>query len=192
MTRIISGRFGGRRLEVPGGSDTRPTSDRVREALFGRLDHLDVLAGARVLDLYAGSGALGLEAVSRGAAGGLLVDSSRLAAQAANANVAALKVGGEVTVRTEPVEKVLTQGPGGVAYDLVFCDPPYPLTEEQLATVLSLLVERAWLSDEAFLVIERSSRSPEPVWPVGIVSAGERRYGETKIWCAEAGEADVA
>ena len=104
MTRIISGRAGGRRIQAPPGSATRPTSDRVREALFSRLEHLDVLQGARVLDLYAGSGALGLEAASRGAAAVVLVEQARPAAAVIRRNAASLAdVLPEVHVRAEPV-----------------------------------------------------------------------------------------
>ncbi|HMT33520.1 MAG TPA: 16S rRNA (guanine(966)-N(2))-methyltransferase RsmD [Dermatophilaceae bacterium] len=185
MTRIVSGSAGGRRLRTPAGSDTRPTSDRVREALFSRLDHLDVLAGARVLDLYAGSGALALEAMSRGAARALLVESDRAAAAVARSNAQALGWSSVVEVRSESVEKALL---GGTAYpvDLVFLDPPYDLAEDRLGDVLALLVAHGWLAADALVVVERSSRSPQPMWPVGLAEAGERRYGETKVWFADA------
>jgi len=185
MTRIVSGSAGGRRLRTPAGSDTRPTSDRVREALFSRLDHLDVLAGARVLDLYAGSGALALEAMSRGAARALLVESDRAAAAVARSNAQTLGWSSVVEVRSESVEKALL---GGTAYpvDLVFLDPPYDLAEDRLGDVLALLVAHGWLAADALVVVERSSRSPQPMWPVGLAEAGERRYGETKVWFADA------
>ena len=185
MTRIVSGSAGGRRLRTPAGSDTRPTSDRVREALFSRLDHLDVLAGARVLDLYAGSGALALEAMSRGAARALLVESDRAAVAVARSNAQALGWSSVVEVRSESVEKALL---GGTAYpvDLVFLDPPYDLAEDRLGDVLALLVAHGWLAADALVVVERSSRSPQPMWPVGLAEAGERRYGETKVWFADA------
>lgn len=185
MTRIVSGSAGGRRLRTPAGSDTRPTSDRVREALFSRLHHLDVLAGARVLDLYAGSGALALEAMSRGAARALLVESDRAAAAVARSNAQTLGWSSVVEVRSESVEKALL---GGTAYpvDLVFLDPPYDLAEDRLGDVLALLVAHGWLAADALVVVERSSRSPQPMWPVGLAEAGERRYGETKVWFADA------
>ena len=194
MTRIISGRAGGRRIQTPAGSGTRPTSDRVREALFSRLEHLDVLQGANVLDLYAGSGALGLEAASRGAATVLLVESSRPAAAVARRNVAELGLPG-VTVRTDSVERALLSGPAPTVgrYDLVLADPPYDVSEEALGDVLGLLVVHRWLSPDALVVVERSARSPEPRWPAGLDAAGERRYGETKMWFADfAGEPEVA
>ena len=186
MTRVISGVAGGRRLQTPGGARTRPTSDRVREALFSRLEHLDVLAGARVLDLYAGSGALGLEAASRGAASALLVDADRAAAKVARGNAAVVALPG-VVVREDTVERVLLGGPGaGGPVGLVFLDPPYDLSEEALADVLALLVGHGWLAPDALVVVERSTRSPEPRWPRGLAPAGERRYGETRMWFADA------
>jgi 16S rRNA (guanine966-N2)-methyltransferase len=184
VTRIISGTARGRRLRTPAGSGTRPTSDRVREALFSRLEHLDVLSGARVLDLYAGSGALGLEAASRGAASVVLVDSHRATAAVARANATVTGVG-NVKVRADTVERVLAAGPRpGDQVDLVFLDPPYDLVEEDLAAVLYLLSGRDWLAPDALVVVERSSRSPEPAWPPGLETSGERRHGETRVWFA--------
>lgn len=194
MTRIISGLAGGRRIRTPPGSGTRPTSDRVREALFSRLEHLDVVNHANVLDLYAGSGALGLEAASRGAASVLLVESDRAAAAVVRKNIAELNLSG-VSVRADTVERVLLAGPasGGGPCDLVLADPPYDVTEEALADVLSLLVTHGWLSSDALVVVERSARSPEPRWPQGLDGAGERRYGDTKMWFADfAGPRGVA
>ena len=182
MTRIISGRAGGQRLATPHGQATRPTSDRVREALFSRLEHLDVLRGAHVLDLYAGSGAVGLEAASRGAASVLLVESDRAAAAVARRNVAALGIPG-TSVRHATVTRTLAAPPTAPC-TLVFSDPPYDLPEEALAGDLALLAEHGWLAPDALVVVERSSRSPEPRWPAGWEPEGERRYGETKIWFA--------
>jgi 16S rRNA (guanine966-N2)-methyltransferase len=186
VTRIISGRAGGRRLHTPSGSATRPTSDRVREALFSRLEHLDAVNHANVLDLYAGSGALGLEAASRGAASVLLVESERAAAAVIRKNIADLDLPG-LSLRADTVERALLGGPAfaGAPCDLVLADPPYDLTEERLAGVLELLVTHRWLGEDALVVVERSSRSPEPRWPEGIHAAGERRYGETKMWFAD-------
>jgi len=184
--RVVAGRFGGRRLSAPPGRGTRPTSDRVREALFSRLEHLDVLSGARVLDLYAGSGALGLEAASRGARSVLLVDADRNAAKVARGNAAVVGLPG-VVVREDTVERVLLAGPGGGGrVDLVFLDPPYDLSEDTLGDALALLVGHGWLAPEALVVVERSSRSPEPRWSEGLAPAGERRYGETRMWFADA------
>ena len=182
MTRIISGRAGGLRLATPSGAGTRPTSDRVREALFSRLEHLEVLAGARVTDLYAGSGALGLEAASRGARSVLLVESDRGAAKVARQNVAALGVPG-VVVRRATVRQVLA-APPAERQTLLFLDPPYDLSEEDLSADLHALVEHQWLAEEALVVVERSARSPEPAWPDRMQAEGERRYGETRVWFA--------
>ena len=185
MTRIISGSAGGRRLRTPPGSSTRPTSDRVREALFSRLEHRGLLEDTRVLDLYAGSGALGLEAASRGAAEVVLVESQRGAAAAIRANISAV---GHPAVRlvVDTVERTLGSGPpGGTPFDLVLLDPPYDLTEDALSVVLTALVERGWLGPEAFVVVERSTRSPQPRWPAGLELSGEKRYGETAMWFAE-------
>jgi 16S rRNA (guanine966-N2)-methyltransferase len=195
VTRIISGRAGGRRIEVPPGSSTRPTSDRVREALFSRLEHLDVLHGARVLDLYAGSGALGLEAASRGASTVVLVEQARQAAAVIRRNVASLEdVLSGISVRVQPVERVLaTPPPPADRFDLVLLDPPYDVAEDALAGVLDALVSARWLDPEALVVVERSGRSPEPRWPGGLCATVERRYGETVMWFADvAGPVEVA
>jgi len=196
MTRIISGLAGGRRIRTPPGGGTRPTSDRVREALFSRLEHLDVVHQAKVLDLYAGSGALGLEAASRGAASVLLVESEWAAVAVIRKNIVELGLPGvSVGVRAETVERALLSGPvsAEARCDLILADPPYDVTEEALADVLALLVTHEWLSQDAFVVVERSARSPEPRWPRGLDGAGERRYGDTKMWFADfAGPRGVA
>ena len=194
MTRIISGLAGGRRIHTPPGSGTRPTSDRVREALFSRLEHLDLVHHGKVLDLYAGSGALGLEAASRGATSVLLVESDWAAVAVVRKNIADLGLAG-VNLRADTVERALLAGPTSDEgrFDLVLADPPYEVTEQVLGDVLALLVTRGWLSDDAVLVVERSARSPEPRWPQGLDGVGERRYGETKMWFADfAGRRGVA
>lgn len=183
MTRIIAGSAGGRRLMTPPGSGTRPTSDRVREAVFGRLEHLDAIPGSHVVDLYAGSGALGLEAVSRGADSALLVESDRKAAATIDKNIRHLGLTG-VQVRASTVEAVVGALLSPPA-DLVFIDPPYAVGDEVLAGVLASLAERGSLAVDAVLVVERSSRSAEPVWPAGVELIGPRRYGETTCWFAE-------
>lgn len=183
MTRIIAGVAGGRRLLTPPGSGTRPTSDRVREAVFGRLEHLDAIAGSHVLDLYAGSGALGLEAVSRGAASALLVESDRRAAATIGRNITHLELSG-ARVRHATVESVVA-APLVPPADLVFADPPYAVDDDALAGVLAALVEHGSLALDAIVVVERSSRSAEPVWPADVELIGPRRYGETTCWFAE-------
>lgn len=184
MTRIIAGSLRGRTLVVPAGRQTRPTSDRVREALFSRLEHEGVVVGARVLDLFAGSGALGLEAASRGAAQVLLVDSGREAARACRRNVADLGLEGVAVVQQVAVPTLLGAVPDR-PYDLVLLDPPYPLADDDLAGVLARLVDGDWLAEEAVVVVERGTRSPEPAWPAGLVRFDQRRYGETTLWFAE-------
>lgn len=186
MTRIIAGTFGGRTLATPKGPDTRPTTDRVREAVFSRVESLLELTGARVLDLYAGSGALGLEAVSRGAGSAVLVEADRRTARVVEANVAALGVGALATVLAEKVDRVLERGPGGGGpFDLVLLDPPYPLGEEELTHTLGLLVSAEWLAPDSLVVVERSARSPEPTWPDGLALIRSRAYGETSVHLAE-------
>ncbi|MDN5766499.1 MAG: 16S rRNA (guanine(966)-N(2))-methyltransferase RsmD [Humibacillus sp.] len=185
MTRIISGSLGGRRLRTPPGSSTRPTSDRVREALFSRLEHRGLLDGTHVLDLYAGSGALGLEAASRGASLVVLVESHRTAAAVIRTNVDSLGIDG-VRVVTDTALHALTVGPvDGIRMDLVLLDPPYDVGEADLAAVLTALVDQGWLAPEAFVVVERAARTPQPSWPAGLELSGERRYGDTTVWFAE-------
>lgn len=175
----MAGAVGGRTLQVPTGP-TRPTSERVREALFSRLEHLGAVDGAHVLDLYAGSGALGLEAVSRGAAGAVLVDSDRRAVQACRANVRRLGLR-SVQVVAETVEAYLRRAPQPAA-GLVLVDPPYDITEDALAAVLAALDAPGVLAPDAVVVVERSVRSPRPRWPERWEALGERRYGETVVW----------
>lgn len=181
MTRIIAGSAGGRRLTVPPGAATRPTTDRVREALFSALEARGAVRGARVLDLFAGSGALGLEAGSRGAAETVLVDSSRTAAQAARRNVTVVGLP-RVSVVLSSVERYLS-GRTPRPADLVFADPPYWLSEPDLAAVLEALTG-GWLTEQSLVVVERSDRSPEPRWPAGLQRTLLRRYGQTTLWVA--------
>jgi len=173
-------------LAVPAGERTRPTADRAREGLFSSLQSLVDLDQARVLDLYAGSGAVGLEALSRGAARATLVERDRRTARIIRANVATLGLPA-ATVVTAGVEGYLRAGPPpGCNHDVAFLDPPYCLGEEPLAGVLADLAAQGWLADDAVVVVERSSRSPEPVWPPSVVPAGCRRYGETMVWYGRA------
>jgi 16S rRNA (guanine966-N2)-methyltransferase len=180
MTRIIGGSAKGRRLQTPPGDATRPTSDRVREALFSALEaRLGSLTGLRVLDLYAGSGAVGLEAASRGAAAVTAVESDRRTAALVSANARAL--GFPVEVIANPVARVLANPPRA-PYDVVFADPPYPLSDAEVTEAVSLLVEHGWLSPGAAVVVERSARSVEPAWPAGLGPSGSKKYGETVLW----------
>ncbi|MBO9556388.1 16S rRNA (guanine(966)-N(2))-methyltransferase RsmD [Cellulomonas sp.] len=183
MTRIVAGTAGGRTLEVP-RRGTRPTSERVREALFSRLEHLDVVDGARVLDLYAGSGALGLEAASRGAVHVTLVESGRDAAAVCRRNVATLGLEGVVTVSAETAERFVQRGVVA-PWGLVLVDPPYDQADDDLAAVLAGLAAPGALDEGAVLAVERSTRAAEPRWPDGIVRFDRRAYGETVVWFAE-------
>ncbi|GAB6897539.1 16S rRNA (guanine(966)-N(2))-methyltransferase RsmD [Kineosporia succinea] len=182
MTRIISGSAGGRTLVVPKGDATRPTSDRVREALFAALDARGLIEGMPVLDLFCGSGALGLEAVSRGGASVVLVDAGKPAVEAARANVSTLGFGSAEVVLS-PVQKFL-DGRAAVPMGLVFADPPYPLTDAEITVMLASLAGRGWLAPDATLVLERGRRSPEPSWPQGLYVEKQRRYGDTMLWQA--------
>jgi 16S rRNA (guanine966-N2)-methyltransferase len=182
MTRIVAGTVGGRTIEVP-PKGTRPTSDRVREAIFSRLEHLDVLDGGRVLDLYAGSGALGLEAASRGAAEVVLVVSARRAADVARRNVAALGLGRTVRVVADTAERYAASAAG--LFDVVFLDPPYDLAEDALASVRAHHAAPGMLAQGAVVVVERSTRSPEPAWPTGLAAFARKDYGETAVHYAE-------
>ena len=179
MTRIVAGAAKGRQLAVP-PRGTRPTSDRAREGLFNTLAGLLDLDGARVLDLYAGSGAVGLEALSRGAAHVTFVESDRTAAAAVQRNVEAVGLVGASVVRSA-VESFLTGRPD-VPFHFAFVDPPYALEEPSLAAVLATLAEPGWLAPGAVVVVERSSRGAEPGWPSVIESVKQKRYGEGLLW----------
>jgi 16S rRNA (guanine(966)-N(2))-methyltransferase RsmD len=197
VTRIVAGVYGGRRIAAPPGEDTRPTADRVREAMFSGLDAANVLCGRAFLDLYAGSGAVGLEAASRGAGHVLLVESDPRAVRIIRDNVAALGAGQVVSVVPGRVATVLNAGPPrpgaalaagplqsdeSTGFDTVFADPPYATPEEEIAAVLAALAGRDWLNQGARVIVERSKRSPEPAWPRGVTAERSRRYGETMLW----------
>lgn len=186
MTRIIAGALGGRRLATLPGAHTRPTSDRVREALFSALDSVTEVSGARFADLYAGSGAVGLEAYSRGAAHVLMVESDRKAARVTRENVAAVGAGRVARLAVAPVARVLAEGPADGAYDIVFADPPYAASEKDIDVMLAALTNGDWLAPGAVVVVERSSRGREPAWPDGLTGLHGRRYGETTLWYARA------
>jgi 16S rRNA (guanine966-N2)-methyltransferase len=189
VARVIAGEAGGRRLSVPGGRETRPTSDRAREGLFATISSIvGSLAGARVLDLYAGSGAVGLEALSRGAAHVLLVEAAPRAGRVIRENIESLALpGAEVIV--DRVERVLARGPSApdgpgvdARYDVVFADPPYALDGEEVSAMLTALADRAWLAPGALVIVERATRSGPVRWPEGYVQDRARRYGEATFW----------
>jgi 16S rRNA (guanine966-N2)-methyltransferase len=186
VTRIIGGTAGGRRLKTPAGDATRPTSDRVREALFSALEsQLGSLAGLRFLDLYAGSGAVGLEAMSRGVGVLTSVESDRRTARMVQDNATTLGFR-KVEVVAQPVARVLAQH-ARAPYDVVFADPPYPLDNAELEQTLALLVDYGWVAPGSVLVVERSARSVEPAWPPGLVRERTKDYGETVLWYVRAG-----
>ncbi|MGB6581948.1 MAG: RsmD family RNA methyltransferase [Streptosporangiaceae bacterium] len=206
MARVIAGEAGGRRLAVPDGRDTRPTSDRAREGLFATISSMvGPLAGARVLDLYAGSGAVGLEALSRGAEHVLLVEHGARAARVIRQNIEAIGLPGAEVI-ADRVERVLARGPtpaggqdgttpaggqDGTArawYDVVFADPPYALADAGVSRVLILLAEQGWLAPGALVIVERATRSGPLSWPDGFVPDRARRYGEATFWYGRAGE----
>lgn len=185
MSRIVAGTAGGRRIALPAGKDTRPTSDRVREALFASLlSELGDFDGCAVLDLYAGSGAVGCEALSRGAAHALLVESDRKAAAVVRSNLRELGLSGGKLVVTDVAK--LVAGTADRAYDVAFLDPPYALAGERVTAVLSGLVANGWLVADPVVVVERSVRSAEFGWPDGLVLDRSKRYGDTVLWYGRA------
>ncbi len=182
MTRIIGGSVGGRRIKTPPGAATRPTADRVREALFSALEsELGTLVGRAFVDVYAGSGAVGLEARSRGASTVTLVESDRAAAALIRANASTLGLD-EVQVVSDRAERWAPSRPGGVTFDVAFLDPPYSLASERLSELLGLLATNGWLAAGALVVLERSGRDSEWLWPAGFEGVRSRRYGETMLW----------
>ncbi|MFF5208760.1 16S rRNA (guanine(966)-N(2))-methyltransferase RsmD [Streptosporangium sp. NPDC000396] len=185
MSRVIAGSAGGRRLAVPPGRGTRPTSDRAREGIFSTVGSLlGSLDGARVLDLYSGSGAIGLEALSRGAAHALLVESDAKAARTIRANIASLGLAGAELV-ADKVERVLDRGTAE-PYDLVFADPPYAVSDETVNAMLGQLRDQGWLAEDALIAVERESRGKGLVWPSGYEEERVRRYGEASVWYGRA------
>jgi 16S rRNA (guanine966-N2)-methyltransferase len=178
VTRIIAGVARGRRLKVP-PDGTRPTTDRVREAMFARLDHLlGGFVGARVLDLYAGSGALGLEAASRGATHVVLVERDRRAASVARENARTVGTPG-IRVVESAVAGFLSGEPS--AHDLVLSDPPYSVSTAEVESTLGRLLG-GWLAPGGLVVVERATRGAAPAWPPGLVALRQGTYGETTLW----------
>lgn len=184
MSRIIAGRAKGRRLTAPKGTTTRPTTDRVKEALFSALSSWfdtadeapdEQLAGVAVLDLFAGSGALGIEAASRGASPVTCVDSHTASVIRDNAKHAGLLVSVVASRAEQLVARTLD------SFDLVFIDPPYDLAPAIVDALLMALHEGSALTDQALVVLERSSRSPAPEWPPAFTRTWDRRYGETTL-----------
>ena len=185
MTRIIGGTAGGRRLETPRGQTTRPTSDRVREALFSAVEsRTGSLDGLRFLDLYAGSGAVGLEAWSRGAGVVTMVEQDRRTAALITRNAVTLGFA-RARVVAASVASVLA-APPTAPYDVVFSDPPYPMSDAQVGDDLTALVAQGWLVPGALVVVERPSKRSTVSWPEGIEEDRTKRYGETALWYGHA------
>jgi 16S rRNA (guanine966-N2)-methyltransferase len=188
MTRVVAGAARGRRLAVPAGSGTRPTSDRAREALFSSLEAtVGSLAGARVADLFAGSGAVGLEALSRGAAHCLLVEADPAALRALRRNVETVGLPGAV-VTPGRVERVVAVPAPGPPYDVVFLDPPYDLADADVHAVVDALRGNRWLAPGAVVVVERATRGGTWTWPEGVEALRSRRYGEATLWYGRAAD----
>ena len=178
MTRLVAGSAGGRRLKVP-PSGVRPTGDRAREGLFNSLGTLLDLEGATVLDLYAGSGALGLEALSRGAAQVVFVENGPRVLPVLRANLEAVGLpGGRVVSGSVPT---VVAGPSLARFDVVLTDPPYATPLPEVLGVLEALVRGEWLAEDAIVVVERSSREAPFEWPTPLRGLRERRYGEAVL-----------
>lgn len=180
--RIIAGAAGGLSLRSVPGDNTRPTTDRVKEALFSRLEAYDVIAGLRVLDLFAGTGSLGLEAASRGAARVHLVDQAQKAVEVLKQNVQlvanALSSSAELSV-TRAAAKSFLARPEPAEWDLVFLDPPYPMSNGEITEILELLAPA--LAEGAVVVLERSSRTEVPDVPESLELFATKKYGETTL-----------
>ncbi|MDP2400547.1 MAG: 16S rRNA (guanine(966)-N(2))-methyltransferase RsmD [Actinomycetota bacterium] len=179
--RIIAGEFRGRRIVAPKGVVTRPTSDRVREALFSRLESLGALTGATVLDAYAGSGSLGLESLSRGALRVLFIETDRSALKSIQANIAALGVEERATALPGDPSALAVRGhlPGS-PYSLLLLDPPYRIDKAEVAGLIEAVLSKRGLTDGAHVTWEHRA-GEKASWPAGFSSLGSRRYGDTEV-----------
>lgn len=199
MSRIISGAAGGVRLASVPGDNTRPTTDRVKESLFSKLESYDIIRGARVLDAFGGSGALGCEALSRGAASVTLLDTYPKAVAVIRKNVAAVEkamgrnaTGSSVATgsaaRVQQSQALTYVKSASGPWDLVFVDPPYAVPNEQVSELLEALTPK--LAEGAVVVVERSSRDAEPVWGEGLYCFSTRQHGETVLYYVEPDEVE--
>jgi 16S rRNA (guanine966-N2)-methyltransferase len=179
--RITGGRFRSRLLTAPAGNATRPTSDRVREGLFGILAAAGAIEGRCVLDLYAGTGALGLEALSRGAERATFVESRREALAALRANIDALSVGASAKVVAATVSAAAARLAPLAPFDLVFADPPWALVDSgQAPRAVAALVAAGLFADDSWVIVEHSARGPDPAIE-GLIHAHGRRYGDATL-----------
>ena len=192
MSRIISGAAGGVRLASVPGDNTRPTTDRVKESLFSKLESYDIIRDARVLDAFGGSGALGCEALSRGAASVTLLDAYPKAVAVIRKNVAAVEKAmgrtGSSSTRVQQSQALTYVKSASGPWDLVFVDPPYAMPNEQVSELLEALTPK--LTEGAVVVVERSSRDPEPVWGEGLYCFSTRQHGETVLYYVEPDEVE--
>ena len=192
MSRMISGAAGGVRLVSVPGDNTRPTTDRVKESLFSKLESYDIIRGARVLDAFGGSGALGCEALSRGAASVTLLDTYPKAVAVIRKNVAAVEKAmgrtGSSSTRVQQSQALTYVKSASGPWDLVFVDPPYAMPNEQVSELMEALTPK--LAEGAVVVVERSSRDAEPVWGEGLYCFSTRQHGETVLYYVEPDEAE--
>lgn len=192
MSRIISGAAGGVRLASVPGDNTRPTTDRVKESLFSKLESYDIIRDARVLDAFGGSGALGCEALSRGAASVTLLDIYPKAVAVIRKNVAAVEKAmgrtGSSSTRVQQSQALTYVKSASGPWDLVFVDPPYAMPNEQVSELLEALSPK--LAEGAVVVVERSSRDAEPVWGEGLYCFSTRQHGETVLYYVEPDEVE--
>ena len=179
--RVIAGTARGRRLETPPGLGTRPITDRVKESLFGTLQPR--LPGATVLDLFAGSGAMAVEAMSRGASSAVLVERDGQVVELIRRNLVTTGFADRAEARRGDVATVLRGTPPREPFDLVFVDPPYAMADEEVEAVLALLV-RGWVSADSLVVVRRQARSAPPRLPEGWEFARTRTYGDTLVLLA--------
>jgi 16S rRNA (guanine966-N2)-methyltransferase len=180
MTRIIGGDFRGRSIKVP-DAEIRPTSSRVREAIFSSVEHaVSGLDDLRVLDLFSGSGAFGIESISRGAAESVLIEKDLRAADSLHTNIANFGIkNAKVVIADVFIEVAQKSGRG--TFDVVFIDPPYAVEDEQVDALIANLVENDWLNEYALIVVERGSRS-QVLWPQQVEELRKKVYGDTSIW----------
>jgi 16S rRNA (guanine966-N2)-methyltransferase len=180
MTRIIGGDFRGRSIKVP-DAETRPTSSRVREAIFSSVEHaVSGLDDLRVLDLFSGSGAFGIEAISRGATEAVLIEKDLRAADTLHTNVANFGIKNARVVIADAFSDV-AQKSGRGSFDVVFIDPPYSFEDQDVDALLANLVKNDWLNEFALIVVERGSRS-QVQWPDSVEELRKKVYGDTSIW----------